>query len=121
MPLLGTSASQNTKSFLTVPVDFLVVAGGGGGAGANASGKNGGIGTASYSSWGSATSSGQNVSGTRYYAGGGGGVPDGIGGSGGGGGYSTNGTVNTGGGAGGNANIGGSGIVIIRYLKSAVA
>jgi hypothetical protein len=31
VPLLGTSASQNTKSFLTVPVDYLVVAGGGGG------------------------------------------------------------------------------------------
>jgi hypothetical protein len=31
MPLIGTSASQNTKSFLTVPVDFLVVAGGGAG------------------------------------------------------------------------------------------
>lgn len=33
MPILGTSASQNTKSFLSVPVDFLVVAGGGGGGG----------------------------------------------------------------------------------------
>ena len=32
MPLLGTSASQNTKSFLTIPVDYLVVAGGGSGA-----------------------------------------------------------------------------------------
>ena len=29
MPLLGTSASQNTKSFLSIDVDILVVAGGG--------------------------------------------------------------------------------------------
>ncbi len=30
MPILGTSASQNTKSFLSLEVDILVVAGGGG-------------------------------------------------------------------------------------------
>lgn len=30
MPLLGTLASQNTKSFLGLAVDYLVVAGGGG-------------------------------------------------------------------------------------------
>ncbi|NBR26461.1 MAG: hypothetical protein EBU08_22310, partial [Micrococcales bacterium] len=31
MPILGTQASQNTKSFLGLAVDYLVVAGGGGG------------------------------------------------------------------------------------------
>ena len=31
MPILGTSASQNTKSFLSIDVDILVVAGGGSG------------------------------------------------------------------------------------------
>ena len=34
MPILGTSASQNTKSFLNLEVDYLVVAGGGGQGGA---------------------------------------------------------------------------------------
>ena len=29
MPILGTSASQNSKSFLGIEVDYLVVAGGG--------------------------------------------------------------------------------------------
>ena len=131
---------------------------GGGGGGAGAAGGNssygsasaggpGGIGTSSYSSWGLATSTGHNVSGTYYYAGGGGGASQntnrasGAGGYGGGGagaddgnsgsGPSTggiSGTSNTGGGGGGNpegvlrANLGngGSGIVIVRYLKSAV-
>ena len=31
MAILGTKASQNTKSFLTVPIEYLVVAGGGSG------------------------------------------------------------------------------------------
>ena len=31
MPILGSSASQNTKSFLGLNVDYLVVGGGGGG------------------------------------------------------------------------------------------
>jgi hypothetical protein len=31
MPILGTSASQNIKSFLGLAVDYLVVAGGAGG------------------------------------------------------------------------------------------
>ena len=97
----------------------------------------GGVGTSTYSSWGAATSTGQNVSGTYYYAGGGGSAmayssPTGagqnpVGGYGGGGrgfAYGTNswsgqaGTANTGGGAGGNNGngyAGGSGIVIIRF------
>jgi len=68
------------------------------------------------------------ISGTpRYYAGGGGGYPTGLGGLGGGGGAYTSGIANTGGGGGGGkspasagtdtAKAGGSGIVIIRYLK----
>ena len=126
--------------------------GGGGGGGAGAAGGStntdtpgvGGAGSSLYSSWGAATSTGQNVGGTRYYAGGGGGATrsasyaaafaGGAGGAGGGGtgagnqngNTPSNGLTNTGGGAGGsstNPNItatGGSGIVIFRYLKSAV-
>ena len=126
--------------------------GGGGGGGAGAAGGStntdapgvGGAGSSLYSSWGVATSTGQNVGGTRYYAGGGGGgtrsssyasaFAGAAGGAGGGGtgagnqnsNTPSNGSTNTGGGAGGssrNPNIaatGGSGIVIFRYLKSAV-
>lgn len=110
--------------------------GGGGGIGAAAINQNGGIGTSTYSVWGSATSSGQNVSGVFWYAGGGGGggrdgsTSAGTGGNGGGGAGSltstgTPGTANTGGGGGGTGwvanntaggSAGGSGIVIIRYL-----
>ena len=116
--------------------------GGGGGAAAvgvvGSTSGNGGAGSSAYSSWGSATSTGQNVSGTYYYAGGGGGGDDdrngqsvgsggnGGGGNGGGGGGQTTavaGTANTGGGAGGQGNnasptttrAGGSGIVVVRY------
>jgi hypothetical protein len=112
--------------------------GGGGGAGAvgsasvGAVGGNGGVGTSAYSSWGSATETGQNVSSTYYYAGGGGGGNEdngtnyGTGGYGGGGRGGNNlgaaavsGTANTGGGAGGSSNAtaatGGSGLVIVRY------
>lgn len=131
-------------------------AGGGGGgktaAGANGTtgtggkGGNGGDGSSSYSTWGLATNTGQNVSGTVWYAGGGGGGsydwdtknrPGGNGGNGGGGtgGYnwgtspqtSVNaiaGIANTGGGGGGQgqaaagvAAAGGSGVVIVRYAK----
>jgi hypothetical protein len=126
--------------------------GGGGGAGAvgsngaNLVGGNGGAGLSTYSSWGVATSTGQNVSGTRWYAGGGGGSAGtgnlgadtkGTGGNGGGGdglfhnsggavaAVATNGTTNTGGGGGGSSEAGiyrggngGSGIVIVRYLKA---
>ena len=112
--------------------------GGGGGAaavGGNASSNNGGLGGAgssAYSSWGLATTTGQNVSGTYYFAGGGGGGligsgtwagGNGGGGTGAGGGStSTVGTINTGGGGGAyggnNGNNGGSGIVIIRYAMA---
>ena len=101
---------------------------GGGGAGAtgqdlNGSNGTGGNGSSAYSSCGAATNTGQNVSGTYWYAGGGGGQA-GAGGNGGGGqninGLSTtvaNGTANTGGGGGGDTtnSSGGSGIIIIRY------
>ena len=107
----------------------------------------GGIGSSAYSSWGIATGTGQNSSGTYYYAGGGaGGEFTGIasttaksGGLGGGGSTVATtsatasnggaGTVNTGGGGAGsvstdnagvmgNGGAGGSGIVIVRYLKA---
>ena len=111
--------------------------GGGGGAtavGANANPSTGGAGASAYSSWGLATLTGQNVSGTYWYAGGGGGGREyttSSGGNGGGGGGSgsggSSGIANTGGGGGGgsfygfplapaaNAGAGGSGIIIIRY------
>lgn len=113
--------------------------GGGGAGGAGGAGTSGlavgGGGTSTYSSWGLATGTGQNVSGTYYYAGGGGGSSNGVGGGAGGNGGGgqgatankvggTNGTVSTGGGGGGGSNTesvavtgsqGGSGIVIVRY------
>jgi hypothetical protein len=103
--------------------------GGGGGAGAagNTGGQaKGGNGLSTYSSWGAATNTGQNISGTRWYAGGGGGYGAGTsGGNGGGGGLGTPGvlpgTANTGGGGGAwydNGGAGGSGIIIIRYLMA---
>jgi hypothetical protein len=118
--------------------------GGAGGAGGNTSGSiagNGGVGSSAYSSWGLATTTGHNVSGTYYYAGGGGGgvykqnTPTvgsgGFGGGGAGGALNVNagnsGTANTGGGGGGATSNsgatkraggnGGSGIVIVRYAK----
>lgn len=117
---------------------------GGGGGGASAvgaggiSGSGGGAGSSAYSAWGLATTTGQNVSGTVYYAGGGGGgrqaitdLTPGPGGNGGGGGSvaGTSGLANSGGGGVGGTGVnasnvaagnGGSGIVIVRYLKSAV-
>jgi hypothetical protein len=113
--------------------------GGGGGAGAvggNSSQStgghsgNGGNGSSAYSSWGAITNTGQNVSGTYYYAGGGigwwysnAGNYAGTPGYGGGGAASSAGTVNTGGGGSSstdtitvNGFAGGSGITIIRYL-----
>jgi len=119
-------------------------AGGGGGAGSGATGGNGtttaggagGIGVSTYSSYGIATGTGENVSGTYYYAGGGGGATyqggtAGTGGSGGGTAGTNSNTaatsaqVSTGGGGGGggyqsasaNGGSGGSGVVIVRYLK----
>lgn len=116
--------------------------GGGGGAtavGANGSasgGGNGGAGSSTYSSWGLATSTGQNVSGTVWYAGGGGGGATAgattVGGNGGGGGglvganttgvagltnSGSGGGASGGGGGGGRGGNGGSGIVIVRYAK----
>jgi len=102
----------------------------GGGGGAGAAGGNGtsggpygagGVGSSAYSSWGSVTSTGQNVSGTYYYAGGGAGTA-GAGGSGGGGVTEVAGTANTGGGGGGSGSsgsgaAGGSGLVIVRYPR----
>jgi len=115
-------------------------AGGGGAtvAGANATSTtpgNGGNGSSAYSSWGLATTTGQNISGTVWYAGGGGGGRNSAGtgalagnGGGGAGGATADqvgfpGTANTGGGGGGGANTtigvaggaGGSGIIIVRY------
>ncbi len=111
--------------------------GGGGGATATGSGVTAGNGSSVYSSWGLATSTGQNISGTYWYAGGGGGGTrsgygsGGAGGNGGGGagstgqGNGTPGTANTGGGGGGagytsslvDGSNGGSGIIIVRYAK----
>jgi hypothetical protein len=111
--------------------------GGGGGGSAEAGNTDGnghgGDGVSTYSSWGLATSTGQNISGTVYYAGGGSGAgqatstnrPGGDGGGGRGAGSSglaTAGTVNTGGGGGSGGNSagntpgsGGSGLIIVRY------
>ena len=120
--------------------------GGGGGMGANGvtstypdDGMPGGNGITTYSPWGAATNTGQNVSGTYYYAGGGAsamayssptsGGRNPVGGLGGGGrgfAYGTNpgvavaGSPNTGGGGGGNNGNGvpgGSGVVIFRAPK----
>ena len=121
----GGSANSDESTYRTY--------GGGGGAGAAGgngsngfplSNGNGGVGSSAYSSWGSATGTGQNVSGTYYYAGGGSIETSGGGyGGGGSGRANSNGTANTGGGAGAywestsaRAN-GGSGIVIVRYAK----
>ena len=105
-------------------------AGGGGGSGAAGSNANGGNGTDSYSAWASATSTGVS---SRYAAGGAGaGGSPGTGGGGTAGFNSTGGnaTANTGSGGGGTTvnydggvffgGNGGSGIVIVRYLKTAV-
>jgi hypothetical protein len=114
---------------------------GGGGGGYLVAGTNGGAGgagTSVYSSWGIATGIGQNVSGTYWLSGGGGGgsgqLASNAGGNGGGGAggfkaVGTAGLANTGGGAGGGARnedngtqyagaTGGSGVVIVRYLKA---
>jgi hypothetical protein len=119
--------------------------GGGGGGGATVAGGGattttsgaGGNGSSAYSSYGLATGTGQNISGTVWYAGGGsGGLYQGgtlgAAGNGGGGLGTLNDTTagaglpNTGGGGGGggyqsvgaNGGAGGSGIVIVRYLKA---
>lgn len=108
-------------------------AGGAGGASNAPAGGLGGVGTTLFSSWGTATGTGQLYNGTYYYAGGGGGYSDyinagGLGGGGASGAQTSNGangSFATGGGAGasrnaggGNGGNGGSGLVIIRYLKA---
>jgi hypothetical protein len=109
--------------------------GGAGGAGYNPVGTTGGNGGPGVINNGFGTAYGQNVSGNYYFAGGGGGAGNtpGTGGYGGGGNAALGlgaiaGTPNTGGGGGGtngttypaipNAGIGGSGIVLVRYLIS---
>ena len=96
------------------------IGGGGGASGAGNSGT-GGAGTSAYSSWGLATSTGYNVSGTVYYSAGAGGGA-GLGGVG-----LAAGNPNTGQGGGGQQSVnpgagysGGSGVVIIRYTRSQV-
>lgn len=117
--------------------------GGGGGAGAvggnapnNNTGGPGGVGLLTFSAWGLATSTGHNVSGTVYFAGGGGGgtygsdgtnavgiysAPGGLGGGGNGNSFSegTAGLANTGGGGGAGrmalGMAGGSGVILVRY------
>lgn len=127
---------NNGGAGLAEPVGGWVAGGGGGGAGGvgtAASGNstasntqtpgNGGPGTNTYSSWHTATGTG--VSGYIGGGGAGGGINSGgsniygTAGSGGGGSFSA-GTVNTGGGAGSGGFAGGSGLVIVRYLKTAV-
>ena len=110
--------------------------GGGGGGGAGAAGSNayptynGGAGGTGLVNPIVGSTSGQNVTGTYYLAGGGGGVGASSGGAGGIGGggagvkglNGTNGTVNTGGGGGASKNavasLGGSGIVIISWITA---
>jgi hypothetical protein len=149
----GTSGQGFAGGSGTASPTNSVRAGGGGG-GATAAGGNassgtcgaGGAGTSAYSIWGAATSTGQNVGGTYWYAGGSGGAstvasttPQASGGNGGGAtgkaGISAaspgnNGQANTGGGGGPIASQvggtivggnGGSGVVIIRYAGSQVA
>jgi hypothetical protein len=147
----GTATSGQGSNGGTGSTQSNVGVGGGGG-GKTAVGQNsnsntkagdGGSGSSAYSSWMIRASLGQDISGTRWLAGGGGGgVYDvvgsrtpGVGGNGGGGtggsrlaGSAFNATAglsNTGGGGGGagqngggsNASAGGSGLVIVRYAK----
>jgi hypothetical protein len=110
--------------------------GGGGGAGAAGGTGSGGDGVSTYSSWGLVTSTGENISGTVWYAGGGGGsrqnssanaAPAGRGGGTAGaitGTNASNSPANTGGGGGAGwdqnsalGGRGGSGVVIVRYSK----
>lgn len=133
----GTTGGNNGGNGYYDNNTYGRIGGGGGGAGAvgvNATGGGdagaGGAGLNTYSTWASATSTGS----SGYYAGGGGGGissggntvgSGGLGGGGNGGketvSIATNAIVNTGsggGGGGGPAGNGGSGIVIVRYLKA---
>lgn len=154
--IAGTGGSGNAGGY--TPVEGYAGGAGGnqvdrGGGGGGASqvgaastgsvGGNGGNGSSAYSSWGVATGTGENISGTYWYAGGGGGASgtasggptktnQGAGGNGGGGdavfnagltNFSEAGLTNTGGGGGAGAGNGcagangGSGLVIVRYAK----
>jgi hypothetical protein len=137
----ATPSGQGNAGGSSATTGFFGAGGGGAGAaGANATSTtpgNGGNGLDTYSSWGLATGTGQNIAGTVWYAGGGGGGRNSAGtgalagnGGGGAGGATADqvgfpGQANTGGGGGGGANAtvgtnggaGGSGIVIIRYAK----
>jgi hypothetical protein len=97
-------------------------AGGGGGgfsevgiSGAFNQGGRGGNGINTYSSWGAATSSGHDVSGVRWFAGGGGAGVTVSGNQG----AAGNGSVGANTGGGGNNTSGNSGIVLVRYLRTA--
>ena len=139
----GTSGQGNAggSGGYNAVVNYTTGGGGGGASAAGSSGGNGAVsspgnggnGTSSYSTWGSATSTGQNVSSTYYYGGGGGGgawngpanyTTGGYGGgAAGNNGSGTPGTISTGGGASGAGTAsatavgaaGGSGVVIVRY------
>ena len=136
----GTAGQGSSGGLALSDSTTYTSGGGGGGAGAQGTDVNsgtktggvGGVGISTYSSWGTATGIGESVSGTYYLAGGGGGggntYAGGAGGYGGGAagkntGSSNNGLAYTGGGGGGNADgvvcgNGGSGVVIVRYLKA---
>jgi hypothetical protein len=134
----GTSGQGNAGGSGSTDNVTYRSAGGGGGAGAVGGNGNtaspaisgaGGAGVTTYSSWGSVTGTGENISGTYWFAGGGGGANGTSGAKGNGGGSagvnagsSAAGLANSGGGSGGcggtgnSTGNGGSGIVIVRYL-----
>lgn len=127
--VVGNGGYGNNRTNGTASTFLGNTASAGGGANGGNGLSSGQNGPSAYSSWASATSTGRDGG---YYAGGGGGTDDnsnrgngGLGGGGGGGQTGQNGATNTGSGAGGslygNNNSGGSGLVIIRYLKSSVA
>jgi hypothetical protein len=135
----GSQGGNGGRAWANSSSAALQGSGGGGGMGGNGGSAssgvsgNGGPGVSTYSSWGLATQTGQNISGTYWYAGGGGadsrGGTAGLGGNGGGGAGGNTASVVTGvagmastGGGGGagygsNGGNGGSGVVIIRYAK----
>jgi len=131
----GINSTQATAGAGTSGQGF---AGGAGTTSAGAGGGGGAGGTGNASPGGGTNGAGgvgkewPTASGT-YYAGGGGGArcpglgsTGSIGGAGGGGtgngtALTKNGTANTGGGGGGNGGLGGSGVVVVRYLTSSVA
>lgn len=113
----GTTAGASGGGANGVAIPGLGNNGGttaGGGYTSAGSGSTGGAGTDAFSTWGNATSTGQNIGGVRWYCGGGAGT-GGTGGNGGGGASNTSGAANTGGGGGGDNGSGGSGVVIVRY------